>query len=117
MAAHPVPSDLVLGQRGVEASPQLGILHRLLVGGAPAVAFPAVNLAARLEKIVAKLGRTVIASEKFTQQCAADVESLGEFSVAGFAGPQTAYGLRDEAGGAPAQPAAIREAGLSPAAP
>src|SRR6478672_6595086 len=43
---------------------------------------PAVNLAARLEKIVAKLGRTVIASEKFAQQCASDVESLGEFSVA-----------------------------------
>ena len=78
---------------------------------------PAVNLAARLEKIVAKLGRTVIASERFAQQCASDLESLGEFSVAGFASPQTAYGLRDEAGGAPAQPTAIREAGLSPAAP
>jgi adenylate cyclase len=78
---------------------------------------PAVNLAARLEKIVAKLGRTVIASERFAQQCPADLETLGEFSVAGFASPQTAYGLRDEAGGATAQPAAIREAGLSPAAP
>ena len=78
---------------------------------------PAVNLAARLEKIVAKLGRTVIASERFAQQCPADLETLGEFSVAGFASPQTAYGLRDEAGGATAQPAAIREAGLSPPAP
>jgi adenylate cyclase len=78
---------------------------------------PAVNLAARLEKIAAKLGRTVIASTRFAQQCPSEMESLGEFSVAGFASPQTAYGLRDEATGAPAQPAAIREAGLSPAAP
>jgi hypothetical protein len=45
------------------------------------------------------------------------MESLGEFSVAGFAGPQTAYGLRDEAGGATAQSDAIREAGLAQAAP
>src|ERR1700730_2765356 len=78
---------------------------------------PAVNLAARLEKIAAKLGRTVIASTRVAQQCPSEMESLGEFSVAGFASPQTAYGLRDEATGAPAQPAAIREAGLSPAAP
>jgi adenylate cyclase len=61
---------------------------------------PAVNLAARLEKIVAKLGRTVIASERFAQQCPSEMESLGEFAVAGFASPQIAYGLQDEASGA-----------------
>jgi adenylate cyclase len=61
---------------------------------------PAVNLAARLEKIVAKLGRTVIASERFAQQCLSEMESLGEFAVAGFASPQIAYGLQDEASGA-----------------
>src|SRR6516165_6457378 len=64
---------------------------------------PAVNLAARLEKIVAKLGRTVIASERFAQQCLSEMESLGEFAVAGFASPQIAYGLQDEAGGGAAQ--------------
>jgi len=63
---------------------------------------PAVNLAARLEKIVAKLGRTVIASERFAQQCQSEMEPLGEFAVAGFASPQIAYGLRDEASGAAA---------------
>jgi adenylate cyclase len=59
---------------------------------------PAVNLAARLEKVAAKLGRTVIASARFAQQCRSEMEELGEFSVAGFAAAQTAYGLRDEAG-------------------
>ena len=63
---------------------------------------PAVNLAARLEKIVAKLGRTVIASERFAQQCQSEMEPLGEFAVAGFASPQIAYGLQDEASGAAA---------------
>ena len=63
---------------------------------------PAVNLAARLEKIVAKLGRTVIASERFAQQCQSAMEPLGEFAVAGFASPQIAYGLQDEASGAAA---------------
>lgn len=58
---------------------------------------PAVNLAARLEKVAAGLGRTVIASARFAQQCQSEVEELGEFSVAGFATAQTAYGLRDEA--------------------
>jgi len=34
---------------------------------------------------------------------ARQVESLGEFAVAGFASPQLAYGLQDEAGGGAAQ--------------
>jgi adenylate cyclase len=66
---------------------------------------PAVNLAARLEKVAARLGRTVIASAKFAEQSPADMEELGEFEVAGFAAAQTAYGLRDE-GGAGASAAA-----------
>jgi len=66
---------------------------------------PAVNLAARLEKVAARLGRTVIASAKFAAQSPSEMEELGEFEVAGFAAAQTAYGLRDESGtsaGAPA---------------
>ena len=63
---------------------------------------PAVNLAARLEKIVAKLGRTVIASERFAHQCQSEMEPLGEFAVAGFASPQIGYGMQDEATGAAA---------------
>jgi adenylate cyclase len=57
---------------------------------------PAVNLAARLEKLAAGLGRTVILSDEFAQfYSPADLEPLGEFTVAGFAAPQSAFGLRD----------------------
>src|SRR5262245_5741232 len=43
MALDPVPAHLVGLERGIEALPQLGILHRLLVRGAPAVLLPAMD--------------------------------------------------------------------------
>lgn len=56
---------------------------------------PAVNLAARLEKLAAGLGRTIVLSAEFAQYYSpADLEPLGEFTVAGFAAPQRAFGLR-----------------------
>jgi len=61
---------------------------------------PAVNLAARLEKLAARLGRTIITSADFAALCLGDLERLGEFPVAGFAAPQMAYGLADEAASA-----------------
>jgi adenylate cyclase len=57
---------------------------------------PAVNLAARLEKLAARLGRTLVTSAEFAQHQPADLERLGEFPIAGFAAPQMAYGLRGE---------------------
>jgi adenylate cyclase len=65
---------------------------------------PAVNLAARLEKIAARLGRTVIASEAFVGACAVGDEAgsddpwtdLGEFPIAGFSTSQRVFGLCDE---------------------
>jgi adenylate cyclase len=70
------------------------------IGGAGRLDFtcigPAVNLVARLEKVAAQLGRAVIASAEFAQHCRSEMAELGEFSVAGFAAAQTAYGLRDE---------------------
>jgi adenylate cyclase len=57
---------------------------------------PAVNLAARLEKLAARLGRTLVTSADFAQHHPPDLERLGEFPIAGFAARQTAYGLRDE---------------------
>lgn len=57
---------------------------------------PAVNLAARLENLASKLGRTIIASAEFAQHCQPDMEPLGEFAVAGFAAPQATFGLRNE---------------------
>ena len=55
---------------------------------------PAVNLAARLEKVAAGLGRAIVLSAEFAQYSPVDLEPLGEFTVAGFAAPQRAFGLR-----------------------
>src|ERR1700761_4664925 len=40
MSAHPVPLYLMLAESGLEPLPEIDILDRLLVRGAPAVAFP-----------------------------------------------------------------------------
>jgi adenylate cyclase len=57
---------------------------------------PAVNLAARLEKIASRLGRIVVVSEGFAQICDAPWSDLGEFPIAGFSQAQRVYGLMDE---------------------
>jgi adenylate cyclase len=57
---------------------------------------PAVNLAARLEKIAARLGRTVVASAAFAGVCAEGWADLGEFPIAGFSRAQRVFGLDDE---------------------
>jgi adenylate cyclase len=57
---------------------------------------PAVNLAARLEKIAGKLYRTVVASAAFVGATTADWTDLGEFPIAGFAKAERVYGLSDE---------------------
>ena len=58
---------------------------------------PAVNLAARLEKIAGKLNRTVVASAGFAGICAGGWDDLGEFPIAGFSRAERVYGLLDEA--------------------
>jgi len=58
---------------------------------------PAVNLAARLEKIAGQLKRTVVASAAFAGVMSDGWTDLGEFPVAGFSRPQRVFGLRDEA--------------------
>jgi adenylate cyclase len=58
---------------------------------------PAVNLAARLEKIASRLHRTVVASEGFAGICRGGWSDLGEFPVAGFSKAARVYGLVDEA--------------------
>jgi adenylate cyclase len=57
---------------------------------------PAVNLAARLEKIAGRLHRTVVASAAFAGACHDDWIDLGEFPIAGFSESQRVFGLRDE---------------------
>jgi adenylate cyclase len=58
---------------------------------------PAVNLAARLEKLTGRLHRTIVASEGFTGICSGGWQDLGEFPIAGFSKAQRVYGLFDEA--------------------
>jgi adenylate cyclase len=57
---------------------------------------PAVNLAARLEKIAARTHRTIVASAAFAGACHNDWTDLGEFPIAGFSQAQRVFGLRDE---------------------
>jgi adenylate cyclase len=58
---------------------------------------PAVNLAARLEKIAGRLNRTIVASAGFAGICAGGWTDLGEFPIAGFSKAERVYGLMDEA--------------------
>jgi adenylate cyclase len=58
---------------------------------------PAVNLAARLEKIAGRLGRTIVASTGFAGICAGGWDDLGEFPIAGFSRAERVYGRIDEA--------------------
>jgi adenylate cyclase len=61
---------------------------------------PAVNLAARLEKIAGKLSRTVVASAAFAGVSRDGWTELGEFPIAGFSKTQRVFGLHDEASAA-----------------
>jgi len=70
------------------------------IGGANRLDFtcigPAVNLAARLEKLAGQLGRSTIVSSDFAARCSTPLALLGEFALPGLSGLQTAYGLTDE---------------------
>ena len=71
------------------------------IGGANRLDFtcigPAVNLAARIEKLAAALGRTTLASAAFARHGGAALTPVGEFALRGFDAPQTVFGLVDEA--------------------
>jgi adenylate cyclase len=58
---------------------------------------PAVNLSARIEKLAARLGRTVLASEAFAYHCPSALVPLGEFRLPGVGAAQRIFGLADEA--------------------
>jgi adenylate cyclase len=58
---------------------------------------PAVNLAARIEKLAGRLGRTVLTSGDFARRCGTDLVALGRFPLPGFADGQDIHGLPDEA--------------------
>jgi adenylate cyclase len=57
---------------------------------------PAVNLAARIERLTGGLGRTVLASRDFAHHCGARLAPVGEFLLPGFPSEQLVFGLIDE---------------------
>jgi adenylate cyclase len=56
---------------------------------------PAVNLAARLEKIASSVGRTIVASVDFARHVPDRFAPLGDFAVAGFAASHAVFGLAE----------------------
>lgn len=58
---------------------------------------PAVNLAARLEKLAPGLGRTVVVSAEFARHCGGELMPIGEFPIRGFRAAQSVFGLPEEA--------------------
>jgi adenylate cyclase len=57
---------------------------------------PAVNLAARLEKVSAELGRSVLVSADFARHCQGRLAPLGDFAFKGFAQRMNAFSLPEE---------------------
>ena len=56
---------------------------------------PAVNLAARLEKVAAQFGQSIVGSAEFAAHLPQEFTQLGECTVAGFSAPQAVFGLTD----------------------
>ncbi len=55
---------------------------------------PAVNMAARLEKVAARLQRAIVGSAAFARRLPKEFVELGAFELAGFRSSETVYGLR-----------------------
>jgi adenylate cyclase len=58
---------------------------------------PAVNFAARMEKLAGELGRGILASREFARHCPGEFTAIGEFTLAGFTEPQLVFGLENDA--------------------
>jgi adenylate cyclase len=59
---------------------------------------PAINLAARLEKVASRLGRAIVASAAFAARLPDEFVELGSFELAGFRQSEKVFGPRDEGG-------------------
>jgi adenylate cyclase len=57
---------------------------------------PAVNLAARIEKLTSQLRRTVLASGEFAGHCPHEFTVVDQFALRGFSATQLVFGLEDE---------------------
>jgi len=99
MEGWPSASDAATPRHGLAL--HLGELLYGNIGAANRLDFtcigPAVNLAARLEALAARLGRTTVLSAEFARHCNTGLLPLGAFALAGFRAPQPVFGLADEA--------------------
>jgi adenylate cyclase len=94
------------GDRGVEGvrfglALHVGQVMYGNIGGGNRLDFtcigPAVNLAARIEKLCSGLGRTILASDAFARHCSpTNFVSVGDFALPGVKARQTVFGLDDE---------------------
>ena len=57
---------------------------------------PAVNLAARIEKLTGDVGHTILASGEFARHCPSEFAPIGEFVLRGFGTARAVFGLADE---------------------
>jgi adenylate cyclase len=57
---------------------------------------PAVNMAARIEKLASKLARVILGSSAFAQHLPHEFAPLGDFELAGFRSAETVFGLRED---------------------
>jgi len=57
---------------------------------------PAVNMAARIEKLASKLGRVILGSTAFAEHLPDEFAALGAFELAGFRSAETVFGLRED---------------------
>jgi adenylate cyclase len=54
---------------------------------------PAVNLAARIERLTGETGRPILVSGEFARHCGHELVSVGEFLLRGFGAAQAVFGL------------------------
>jgi adenylate cyclase len=57
---------------------------------------PAVNLAARIEKLTGELKLTVLASDDFARHFPSEFTPVGKFALRGFGTDRMVFGLKDE---------------------
>jgi adenylate cyclase len=58
---------------------------------------PAINLAARLEKLAGQFGRAIVASGESAHHRLDEFTAIGEFALHGFAATRRVFGFEDEA--------------------
>jgi adenylate cyclase len=100
VAGIDTPHELAVSGQRFGLALHIGEVMYGNVGGGNRLDFtcigPAVNLAARIEKLTSALGRTILCSAQFAQHCGSALAPLGRHSLRGFEAAQEVFGLADE---------------------